>query len=89
MLTDVGNRGLDIPSITYVINYDLPLKTKYYVHRVGRTARAGQVGTAITMVTQFDVKRLQAIEKDIGMKLNKYEGINEEEAEDLMYEIAE
>jgi superfamily II DNA/RNA helicase len=54
--TDVASRGLDIPDVRYVVNYDVPKKSEDYIHRVGRTARGNKRGTAITLVTQFDVE---------------------------------
>lgn len=49
--TEVAARGIDIPDIDLIINYDVPMNPKDYVHRVGRTARAGKAGTAIILVT--------------------------------------
>lgn len=70
--TDVASRGLDIPSVDAVINFDIPGNSKDYVHRVGRTARAGKTGRAITLVTQYDVEIFQKIESLIGRKLEEY-----------------
>jgi ATP-dependent RNA helicase DDX47/RRP3 len=70
--TDVASRGLDIPAVDVVINYDVPQNSKDYVHRVGRTARAGRSGLAVTLVTQYDVELYQKIERLIGKKLEAY-----------------
>lgn len=64
--TDVAGRGLDIPAVNLVINYDVPRNPVDYVHRVGRTARAGRSGTSITFVGQRDVELILAIEEYIG-----------------------
>ncbi|EDR22313.1 ATP-dependent rRNA helicase RRP3, putative [Entamoeba dispar SAW760] len=70
--TDVASRGLDIPNVDIVINYDCPLEPKDYIHRVGRTARAGKSGYAITLVTQYSIELYQRIETMIEKKLNEY-----------------
>ncbi|TYJ57097.1 ATP-dependent rRNA helicase RRP3 [Cryptococcus floricola] len=70
--TDVASRGLDIPLVDLVINYDMPTNSKDYVHRVGRTARAGRSGKSITLVTQYDVEILQRIEAHIGKKMSGF-----------------
>lgn len=67
--TDVAARGIDIDSITHVINYDIPLETESYVHRVGRTGRAGKRGKAITFVTPHEEKFLADIEAYIGFAI--------------------
>ena len=61
--------GLDIPSVDLVINFDVPTHSKDYIHRVGRTARAGRAGKSITLVTQYDVELIQRIEQVIGKKM--------------------
>ncbi|KAF9246257.1 DEAD-domain-containing protein [Melanogaster broomeanus] len=76
--TDVASRGLDIASVDVVINFDIPTHSKDYIHRVGRTARAGRAGKSITMVTQYDVELLQRIEKVIGKKLELFPTSKEE-----------
>lgn len=63
--TDVASRGLDLPSVDLIINYDVPRVPSDYVHRAGRTARAGRGGRCITFVTQYEVKLLQTIERVI------------------------
>ncbi|KAI8088678.1 P-loop containing nucleoside triphosphate hydrolase protein [Halteromyces radiatus] len=70
--TDVASRGIDIPLVDVVINYDVPQSSKDYIHRVGRTARAGRSGKSITFVTQYDVELIQRIEKDLGRKLDAF-----------------
>ncbi|KAK4701360.1 ATP-dependent RNA helicase DDX47/RRP3, partial [Phenoliferia sp. Uapishka_3] len=70
--TDVASRGLDIPAVDCVINYDIPTHSKDYIHRVGRTARAGRAGKSVTLVTQYDVELFQRIEGVLGKKMEEY-----------------
>ncbi|OMO89451.1 hypothetical protein COLO4_19752 [Corchorus olitorius] len=73
LATDVANRGLDIPTVDLVINYDLPRYSRDYVHRVGRTARAGRGGLAVSFVTENDVDLVHEIEAELGEELEKFE----------------
>ncbi|KAI5674559.1 hypothetical protein M9H77_14923 [Catharanthus roseus] len=76
--TDVASRGLDIPSVDMVINYDIPSNSKDYIHRVGRTARAGRSGVAISLVNQYELEWYIQIEKLIGKKLPEFPAEEEE-----------
>ncbi|KAL6910150.1 DEAD domain-containing protein [Trichoderma evansii] len=76
--TDVAARGLDIPAVDVVLNLDLPQDSKTYIHRVGRTARAGKSGIAISIVTQYDVEIYQRIEAALGKELDQYPTEKEE-----------
>ncbi|CAF9926421.1 MAG: hypothetical protein GOMPHAMPRED_004133 [Gomphillus americanus] len=82
LATDVAARGLDIPAVDAVVNYDMPDTDATYVHRVGRTARAGKAGTAISLVTQYEVEALQRVEKTLGVRMEEYEGGVQKEAID-------
>lgn len=67
--TDVAARGLDVNDVSHVFNYHLPFDSESYVHRIGRTGRAGKEGVAISIVTPHEFRMLQKIEKSIGTKL--------------------
>jgi superfamily II DNA/RNA helicase len=67
--TDVAARGIDISDVTHVINYDLPKFSEDYVHRIGRTGRAGKTGVAISFALPMDAKHLQKIERYTGQKI--------------------
>ncbi|XP_062250733.1 probable ATP-dependent RNA helicase DDX49 [Platichthys flesus] len=70
--TDVASRGLDIPTVQVVINHNTPGLPKTYIHRVGRTARAGRNGVSITLVTQYDIHLVNSIEEQNQTKLKEY-----------------
>ncbi|MBR1162445.1 DEAD/DEAH box helicase [Bradyrhizobium elkanii] len=72
--SDVAARGLDIPAVSHVFNFDVPHHPDDYVHRIGRTGRAGRTGTAISIVTSLDSKSMTAIEKLIGQPIPRAEG---------------
>jgi len=67
--SDVAARGLDIPAVSHVFNFDVPIHAEDYVHRIGRTGRAGRSGAAFTLATKADKKHLDAIEKLIGNEI--------------------
>ncbi|WP_233707358.1 DEAD/DEAH box helicase [Helicobacter cetorum] len=71
--TDVASRGLDISDVSHVFNYHLPLNTESYIHRIGRTGRAGKKGIAITLVTPLEYKELQRMQKEIDSKIELFE----------------
>ena len=70
--TDVASRGLDIPDVELVINYDIPNIVEDYVHRIGRTARAGKEGRAISLVTQYDIDLVTTIEDEVGVQMGEF-----------------
>jgi ATP-dependent RNA helicase RhlE len=72
--TDVAARGIDIDGVTHVINYDIPVEPESYVHRIGRTGRAGADGIAMSFCSGSERNELRAIEKLIGMKIPVAEG---------------
>ncbi|KDN66786.1 putative DEAD/DEAH box helicase [Colletotrichum sublineola] len=76
--TDVAARGLDIPLVDVVINHDLAQDSKTHVHRIGRTARAGKSGVALSLVTQYDLEIWLRIEAALGKKLDEYPTQKEE-----------
>lgn len=69
--TDVAARGLDVEGVSHVYNFDIPLDAESYIHRIGRTGRAGHTGVAITFVTAKDMNKLDAIERGISARLPK------------------
>jgi len=87
--TDVAARGLDIKNVTHVFNYHIPFDPQSYVHRIGRTGRAGKSGIAITLVSTEEFRELQRIRKEVGadMQLSTIE-LESEFDEDSAKEIA-
>jgi len=69
--TDVGSRGLDIEEVALVINWDVPSEPEEYTHRVGRTARKGRGGVAVSFVTERDEEKVLKIEARINTKLSE------------------
>ena len=69
--SDVAARGLDIPGVTLVINLDVPTQSKAYLHRVGRTGRAGASGEAITLMTEDEVRLVGRYESELGIAFQR------------------
>jgi len=69
--TNLAARGLDIPQVSHVVNYDMPQNLEEYVHRIGRTARMGRGGTAITFVTEWDFPMLDLLQDSLAGELKQ------------------
>jgi ATP-dependent RNA helicase DDX47/RRP3 len=86
--TDLAQRGLDIAHTDVVVNYSLPLAAKEYIHRVGRTARAGSHGKAVNFITQYDILALQSIEATTGVKMEELQ-VPEDAVQAVAQRVAE
>jgi ATP-dependent RNA helicase DeaD len=82
--TDVAARGIDVNDIDYVFNYDIPMDEEDYVHRIGRTSRAGKSGTAISMVSGREIYKLQSIERYAGTRIALQKTPSFEEAQSFI-----
>jgi superfamily II DNA/RNA helicase len=69
----VASRGLDITDLPYVVSYDIPEDADTYIHRIGRTGRAGKEGTAITLVGEWDLDAWQQIREEVGAEVEEGE----------------
>jgi superfamily II DNA/RNA helicase len=87
--TDVAARGLDVPEVSHVINFDIPPDPEYYVHRIGRTARYGRRGEAITFVNPREMRVLHLIERVTGVHIRREEIPTAAEVEEREAEILE
>ena len=79
--TDIASRGLDIPHIEHVINFDMPQVPEDYIHRIGRTARAGSIGEAVSFISPRDAKMWKIIEKLLDKTKNPDKKFSEEETQ--------
>ncbi|KAJ1535128.1 hypothetical protein HK096_002993 [Nowakowskiella sp. JEL0078] len=85
--TDVGSRGLDIPTVQVVLNFEVPADPADYIHRVGRTARAGRGGISVSIVTEHDIDIVHNIESKISRKLIELK-IKESDVLELLTEVS-
>ncbi|MDN5294324.1 MAG: ATP-dependent helicase DeaD [Eubacteriales bacterium] len=90
--TDVAARGIDVEHVTHVINYDIPQDPEVYVHRIGRTGRAGRQGVAMTFISPGEFRQLRLIEKTINMKIPRgqlpsLEELTERQKEELLEQL--
>jgi superfamily II DNA/RNA helicase len=76
--SDLAARGLNIPNVTHIFNLDVPTTSKAYLHRVGRTARAGANGTAVSLVTEIEARLIRRYEQDLGISLQRIQVRNGE-----------
>ena len=76
--SDLAARGLNIPDVTHIFNLDVPTTSKAYLHRVGRTARAGAKGTAVSLVTEIEARLIRRYEQDLGISLQRIRVANGE-----------
>ncbi len=87
--TDVAARGLDVPDVSLVINFDIPPDPEYYVHRIGRTGRVGRAGEAITFVNPRELSELRMIERATGARIHRAEVPSAAEAEERGAQLLE
>ena len=80
--TDLAARGIDVKEVSYVINYHLPDRYDTYIHRSGRTARAGATGLSLSIIQQEEVEEIPEFEEDLGLVFTEYKKANSKSIED-------